>query len=124
MLTTPDDEFDGAPYLGKLDSHVREDPSCYSVTLAYQPQENMLGADEIVVEALRFLLSKGYGFPRTLRKAIETPAHARFSARPRGMSGRRTGGSERRLSLRAHVISKQSPYAVVADKRAACSSHQ
>jgi hypothetical protein len=55
-LTAPDDELHGAADLVQVDAQVREHLGGYTLTLSHQPQEQMLGTDVIVVEALRLFL--------------------------------------------------------------------
>src|SRR5436305_6201806 len=57
-LAAADDELDGAPYLGKLHSQIPENPRSHALALACQTQQQELGPDVVMVEALRFFQSK------------------------------------------------------------------
>jgi hypothetical protein len=73
-VAPPDDELDGRPDLGQLDVHVLEDARGHALSLADEPEEEMLRADVVVVEPLRFVLSQGQDLARTIRELVE-PIH-------------------------------------------------
>ena len=57
-LAAADDELDRGAHLGQLDAHVAEHPGGDALALAHQAEQQMLGADVVVVEALRFFLGE------------------------------------------------------------------
>ena len=57
-LAAPDDELDRGADLGQLDAQVVEHAGGDAVAFAHQTEQEMLGADVVVVEALRFFLSQ------------------------------------------------------------------
>ena len=57
-VASPDDELDRGPDLGELDVHVLEDACRDAFALADQAEEKVFGADVVVIEALRFILSQ------------------------------------------------------------------
>ena len=56
LLAPADDELHGGPHLGQVDAQIGQDTGCYPFGLAHQSQQNVLGADVVVVEALSFFL--------------------------------------------------------------------
>ena len=58
-IPAPDDELDRGPDLGQLDVHVLEHARSHALALADEPEQQVLGADVVVVEALRLVLGKG-----------------------------------------------------------------
>ena len=52
-IAAADDELDGGPDLGELDVHVLEDASGDALALADEAEQEVLGADVVVVEPLR-----------------------------------------------------------------------
>ena len=55
-VAAPDDELDGGPDLGQLDVHVLEDARGDALALPHQPEQQVLGADVVVVEPLGLVL--------------------------------------------------------------------
>ena len=70
-IATTDDELDRGPDLGELDVHVLEDARGDALALADEAQEQVLRADVVVVEPLRFVLSKRQDFARAVREFVE-----------------------------------------------------
>ena len=66
-----DDELDRGPDLGELDVHVLEDARRHTLALADETEEQVLRADVVVVEPLRFVLSKRQDLARTIRELVE-----------------------------------------------------
>ena len=56
-----DDELDRGPDLGELDVHVLEDARRDTLALADEAEQQVLGADVVVVEPLRLVLSQVSG---------------------------------------------------------------
>ena len=70
-VAAADDEFHGRTNLGELDVHVLEHARGYTFALTDEAEQQMLGADVVVVEPLRFVLSKCQDLPRTVRELVE-----------------------------------------------------
>ena len=70
-VATADDELDGGPDLGKLDVHVLENSRRNAFALADEAQEQVLRADVVVVEALRFVLRQCQDFAGPIRELVE-----------------------------------------------------
>ena len=70
-IAAADDELDGGAHLGQLDVHVLEDARGDALALADEPEQQVLGADVVVVEPLRFVLSKCQDLPRAVRELVE-----------------------------------------------------
>ena len=70
-IAAPDDELDRRPDLGQLDVHVLEDARRDTLALADEAQEQVLRADVVVVEPLRFVLSKCQDLARAIRELVE-----------------------------------------------------
>ncbi len=70
-IAPTDDKFDGAAnfiqFHAEVAQHLRGNP----VALADEAQEQMLGADVVVVEALRFFLGETQDFAGSLSKFFE-----------------------------------------------------
>ena len=71
-VAAADDELDRRPDLGQLDVHVLEDARGHALALADEPKQQVLRADVVVVEPLRFVLSKCQDFAGTIREFVET----------------------------------------------------
>ena len=71
-VAPPDDEFDRGADLGQLDVHVLEDARGDALALANQPEQQMLGTDVVVVEALRLILREGQDLPRPVGELVES----------------------------------------------------
>ena len=59
----------------QLDAQVVEDASGDAITLAHQPQEEVFGADVVMVEALGFFLRELQHFPCALGKFVKSISH-------------------------------------------------
>ena len=70
-VTTADDELDGSAHLRELDVHVLEHARGNTLALADKAQEQMLRTDVVVVEPLRFVLSKRQDFASAVRELVE-----------------------------------------------------
>ena len=58
LFAGADNVLHGRTHLGKAYSHIYQDARCYALFLFDQPQQDMLGADVVVVEALSFFLGQ------------------------------------------------------------------
>ncbi len=67
-----DDELDRGPHLGQLDIHVLEHARGNALALADEPEEEVLRADVVVVEPLRFVLRERQDLARAIRKLVES----------------------------------------------------
>ena len=74
-LTAPDDELDGRAYLGQVNAQAGQHSSGYALGLPYQPKQDVLGADVVVVEPLRFFLGQGKNPACPFGKLLEPAAH-------------------------------------------------
>ena len=70
-----DNEFDSRANLVQFDSEIGEDLRGHAIALAHQAQENVLGADVVMVEAMRFFLRKREHTPRSFGEFIEPIGH-------------------------------------------------
>ena len=70
-VAAPDDELDGRPDLGELDVHVLEDARGDALALADEAEQQVLGADVVVVEPLRLVLGKRQDLARAIRELVE-----------------------------------------------------
>ena len=70
-VTATDDELDGGPDLGQLDVHVLEHPGGDALALPHQPEQEVLSADVVVVEALGLVLRKGQDLASPVRELVE-----------------------------------------------------
>ena len=71
-IAAADDELDRGPDLGQLDVHVLEDARGDALALTDEAEEQVLRADVVVVEPLRFVLSEGQDFAGSIRELVET----------------------------------------------------
>ncbi len=70
-IAATDDELDGRPHLRQLDVHVLEDARGDTLALPDETEQEMLGADVVVVEPLRLVLSECQDLARTVRELVE-----------------------------------------------------
>ena len=70
-VAAPDDELDGGPDLGQLDVHVLEDARGDALALADEAEQQVLGADVVVVEPLRLVLRQRQDLARAIRELVE-----------------------------------------------------
>ena len=63
--------LDFTPDLVAVDAEVLEHVGGHTTAFLYEPEENMLGPDEVVVEALRFLAGKCHNLACPVGKAVE-----------------------------------------------------
>ena len=70
-IAASDDELDRGPDLGQLDVHVLEHARGHAFALADEAQEQVLRADVVVVEPLRFVLSQCQDLARPVRELVE-----------------------------------------------------
>ena len=87
-VTATDDELDGGPDLGQLDVHVLEHPGGDALALPHQPEQQVLRADVVVVEALRLVLRKRQDLACPVRELVES-FHEVERPFPCGASSRR-----------------------------------
>ena len=71
-IAAPDDELDRAADLGQLDAQVLEHACGHAVALADEPEQQVLGADVVVVEALRFFLRERQDLACPLSELVES----------------------------------------------------
>ena len=71
-IATADDELDRGAHLGQLDVQVLEHPRRDALALADEPEQQVLGADVVVVEALRLVLRKCQDLARPLGELVES----------------------------------------------------
>ena len=96
-VAATDDELDRAADLGQLDVHVLEHPGGDALALPHQPEQQMLGADVVMVEALGLVLRQGEDLSRSVCELVES-VHVAVSLG----SCTRLGASCLRLSVRHH----------------------
>ena len=70
-VAAPDDELDGRPDLRELDVHVLEDARGDTLALADETEQQVLGADVVVVEPLRLVLGECQDLARAIRELVE-----------------------------------------------------
>ena len=75
LVTAADDEFDGRANFVQLHAEVRQHLRCHAVALADESEQQVLGTDVIVVEALGFLLSERQNTPGSFGELIEAIGH-------------------------------------------------
>ena len=71
-VAAADDEFDGGPDLGELDVHVLEHARGDALALANEAEEQVLGTDVVVVEALGLILREGEDLARPVGELVES----------------------------------------------------
>ena len=71
-VAASDDELDGGADLGQLDVHVLEHARRDALALADEAEEEVLGTDVVVVEALRLVLGEGQHLPRSIGELVES----------------------------------------------------
>ena len=71
-VAATDDELDGGADLGQLDVHVLEHARGDALALADEPEQQVLGTDVVVVEALRLVLGEGQHLPRSIGELVES----------------------------------------------------
>ena len=71
-VAATDDELDRGPHLGQLDVHVLEHARRHALALADEAEEEVLGPDVVVVEALRLVLGEGQHLPRSIGELVES----------------------------------------------------
>ena len=86
-LAAADDELDRRAHLGQLHAQVAEDARGDAVALAHQPEQQVLGADVVVVEALRLLLRQRQHLAGPLGELVELVCHPWLSRCVQGTSG-------------------------------------
>ena len=86
-IAAADDELDGRADLGQLDAHVLEDARGDALALADEAEQQVLRADVVVVEPLRFVLGKRQDLARAFRELVEaihmTGTYPQFERLPR-----------------------------------------
>ena len=89
-VAAADDELDGGPDLGQLDVHVLEDARRDALALADQAEQQVLGADVVVVEALGLVLREGQDLAGAIGELVEAIHPSRTPVlfrRPAGAPG-------------------------------------
>ncbi len=71
-VATADDELHRGTHLGELDVHVLEHACRHALALADETEEEVLGADVVVVEALRLVLRQGQDLARPIGELVES----------------------------------------------------
>ena len=71
-VASPDDELDRGPDLGQFDVHVLQDPRGDALALPHETEEQVLGPDVVVVEALGFILGERQHLARSVCELVET----------------------------------------------------
>ncbi len=71
-IPAADDELDGSADLGQLDVHVLEDARGDTLALADEAEQQMLGPDVVVVEALRLVLRESEDLSRPVCELVES----------------------------------------------------
>jgi hypothetical protein len=66
-----DDELDRSPDLGQLDVHVLQDARRNALAFSDEAEQEVLRADVVVVEPLRFVLSESQDFAGAIRELVE-----------------------------------------------------
>ena len=70
-IPAPDDELHRRADLGELDVHVLEHARRDALAFAHEPEQQMLRADVVVVEALRLVLRERQDLARPVRELVE-----------------------------------------------------
>ena len=70
-LSAADDELDRIAHAVEIDAHIGQNARTDTLALTHQADQNMLSADVVVVETLRFLLGQPQNAPGTLGEAIK-----------------------------------------------------
>src|SRR5690242_7285682 len=71
-ITATDDELDRGPHLGELDVHVLEHARRHALALADEAEQQVLGTDVVVVEALGLILGEGEDLSRSVGELVES----------------------------------------------------
>src|SRR5439155_17741573 len=71
-IAPADDELDRGAHLGELNVHVLEDACRDTLALADEPEQQVLGTDVVVVEALGLILSEGENLSRSVGELVES----------------------------------------------------
>src|SRR3990170_1344482 len=74
-----DDELDGGPDLVQFNTQVGQDLGRYAVALPHQAEQEVLGADVVVVEALSLFLGEGQDATRALCELVKPIRHSVYS---------------------------------------------
>ena len=106
-VAAADDELDGGAHLVQLDAQVLEHPRRDAIALADEAEQQVLGADVVVVEPLRLVLGEGQDPACALRELVETihrverlfPSERRGRGAP-AMLARRSGTARRDRRVR------------------------
>ena len=75
FLAAADDELDGGAHFGELDAEVGEDAGGDTFRLAHEAQEDVLGADVIVIKPLGLFLGKREDSAGTFGEFFEPASH-------------------------------------------------
>src|SRR5437660_5615809 len=71
VISTANDAFDGLARLFEIDTQAREHFTGNTIPLTKQAKQKVLGADVVVVEALRFFLCELHDFAGSLGEFVK-----------------------------------------------------
>ena len=74
-VAAADDELDRAAHLVQVDAEIGEDLRRHALALTDEPEQQVLGTDVVVVEALRLLLGKLQHLAGALGKFVKAIRH-------------------------------------------------
>src|SRR5436305_14110058 len=91
-IPTANDAFDGLASPLEIDTQAREHVTGHAFSLPDQAKQEMLGADVVVLEALRFFLSDLHDFSSSLGEPVKarSPLPTRTSSHSAGTSAAAT----------------------------------
>ena len=110
-ISTTNYKFNGTPNLIQFDAEVTQNFSGNSLSFADKSEQEMFGANVVVLEALGFLLSEAQNFARTLGKLIKPISIVHLFVTPLSMAEDGTGPSVSFRSTRYFII--QHPFCSV-----------
>ena len=96
-IAAADDELDRGPDLGELDVHVLEHARSDALALADEAEQQVLGADVVVVEPLRLVLRKRQDLARAVRELVESIHRSNACSLPERLPAPLTNASIRHL---------------------------
>ena len=91
-IAASDDEFNSRSNLSQLHAQVGQHLRRHPVALAHQTEQQMLGADVVVVEALSFFLRQRQDAPRAFSELVKSICHGSLQCtmRPQRSRSRNT----------------------------------
>ena len=75
LVAAADDEFDGGAHFGEVDGEAGQHPGGHAFGFANQAEQDMLGADVVMVEPLGLFLGQRQDPPGALGELLEPAAH-------------------------------------------------